>query len=105
MMFEEYKDLHELTRKTVDENIEFYKKKKSLSTEDLFIIWKKLSQQAENFDKKDWAVNWNNWSKNFHAFEKHKFEAKFLIQNYLTNVLEELVGRLIEKFENHVKLV
>jgi hypothetical protein len=105
LMFEEYKDLYELTRKTVDDHIEFYKKKKSLPVEDLLAIWKKLSQQAANFDEKDWTVNWHNWGKNLHAFEKHKFEAKFLIQNYLTNVLEELVNRLVEKFQKHVKLV
>lgn len=28
-MFEEYKDLYELTRKTADDHIEFYKKKES----------------------------------------------------------------------------
>lgn len=104
-MFEEYKDLYELTRKTVDKNIEFYKKGKSMPEGDLFAIWRKLSQQAANFDKRDWTTNWHNWHKNFNAFEKHKFEARFLIQNYLTDVLEELISRLVEKYENYVKLV
>lgn len=104
-MFEEYKDLYELTRKTVDDHIEFYKKKESVSVEDLFSIWRKLSQQATNFDEKNWTENWHNWDKNFHAFEKHKFEAKFLIQHYLTDVLEELISRLVEKYEKHVKLL
>ena len=47
LIFEEYEDLYKLTGKTVDEHIEFYKKKESLSEENLFTIWKKLSQQAE----------------------------------------------------------
>ncbi|MGI0086795.1 MAG: hypothetical protein ACREBI_02395 [Nitrosotalea sp.] len=102
-MFEEYKDLYELTRKTVDEHIEFYKKKESLPVEDLFTVWKKLSQQAANFDKKDWTENWHNWHKNLHAFEKHKFEARFLIQNYLTDVLEELIGRIMRILEKYLE--
>ena len=104
-MFDECKDLYELTRKTVDDHIEFYKKKEILSVEDLFVIWRKLSQHAASFDEKDWTANWDNWHKNFHAFEKHKFEAKFLIQHYLTDALEELIGRLVEMYEKHVKLV
>ncbi|MDE1765245.1 MAG: hypothetical protein KGI27_03105 [Thaumarchaeota archaeon] len=44
-MFEEYKDLYELTRKTMDDHIEFYKKKKSMPIEDLFGIWRKLSNK------------------------------------------------------------
>ncbi len=104
-IFENYKDLYELTRKTVDEHIEFYKNKKSLSITELFGIWKKLSQQAENFDKRNWTENWHNWDKNFHVFEKHKFEARFLIQHYLTDVLEELIAKLIKNLENTVELV
>lgn len=105
LLFEEYEDLYKLTGKTVDEHIEFYKKKNLLSEKDLFAIWKKLSQQAEHFDEKDWTVNWHNWHKNLHGFEKHKFEAKFLIQNYLTDILEELVSRLIQNYEKYVKIV
>jgi len=104
LIFEESEDLYKLTRKTVDEHIDFYKKKESLSEKDLFAIWRKLSQQAEHFDEKDWTENWYNWHKNFHAFEKHKLEAKFLIQNYLTDVLEELISRLIQNFEKYVKI-
>lgn len=104
-VFEEYKDLYELTRKTVDDHIDFYKKKESLSEGDLFALWKKLSHEASNFDKNDWTENWYNWHKNFHAFEKHKFEAKFLIQHYLTDVLEEMITRLVEQYSEHVKLV
>ncbi len=94
-MFEEYKDLYQLTSKTVDDHIEFYKKKESLPTQELFALWKKLSEQTANFDKNDWASSWRNWHENIHAFESHKFEAKFLIQNYLTVVLEELIGRIM----------
>lgn len=104
-MFEEYKDLYKLTSKTVDDHIEFYKTTASLSEESLFDLWKKLSDQAENFDKRNWMESWNPNNKNFHAFESHKFEAKFLIQNFLTDVLEELIHRLAEKFEKCVKLI
>jgi len=99
-VFEKYKDLYELTKKTVDEHIDFYRMKDSLSIIELFEIWKKLSRQSEKFDKKDWTENWYNWHKNMHAFEKPKYEAKFLIQHYLTDVLEELIAKLIKKFEN-----
>lgn len=105
IIFEEYEDLYKLTNKTVDAHIEFYKKKKSISIEDLFAIWKKLSQQAHNFDKRQWTENWHNWHKNMHAFERHKFEAKFLIQHYLTDVLEELAGRLITKYEESLRTI
>jgi hypothetical protein len=44
-MFEEYKDLYKLTSKTVDDHIEFYKKKESLPMGNLFDLWRKLSQQ------------------------------------------------------------
>lgn len=104
-IFEEYKDLYELTGKTADDHIEFYKKKETLSDKDLFTIWKKLSEQATNFDERDWTDNWHNWDKNYNAFEKHKFEAKFLIQHYLTDVLEELLSRVVEKYGKYVKLV
>jgi len=98
-VFDEYKDLYKLTSKTADDNIEFYKTKESLSESDLFAIWRKLSNQAASFDKRDWTENWYNWHKNYHAFEKHKLEAKFLIQHYLADVLAELVGRLVKKCE------
>ena len=104
-VFENYKDLYDLTKKTVDEHIEFYKNKESLSITELFGIWKKLSQQAENFDKRNWTENWHNWDKNFHAFEKHKLEGKFMIQHYLTDVLEELISKLIKNFENTILLI
>ena len=103
-MFEEYKDLYKLTSKTVDDHIEFYKKKESLPMGDLFELWRKLSQQAGNFDKRDWSENWHNWHKNIHAFESHKFEAKFLIQGFLTDVLEELVRRLVQDYSKCVKI-
>jgi hypothetical protein len=102
-IFEKYKDLYELTKKTVDEHIEFYKMKESLSVGELFEIWKKLSRQSENFDKRDWTENWHNWHKNMHAFEGHKYEAKFLIQHYLTEILEELIAKLIKKFANSLE--
>lgn len=104
-IFEEYEDLYKLTSKTVDKHIEFYKKKETISEGELFTIWKKLSQQTENFDKRNWTENWYNWHKNLQAFEKHKFEAKFLIQHYLTDVLEELIVRLVQKFEKSVELI
>lgn len=104
IIFQEYPDLYKLTAKTVDDNIEFYKKKESLSVEDLFAIWRKLSKQSEHFDEKDWTVNWHNWHKNFHAFEKHQMEAKFLIQHFMNDVLEELVARLIHNLEKYVSM-
>lgn len=102
-IFDEYEDLYKLTAKTADDHIEFYKKKKSIPETELFAIWKKLSQQAENFSKEDWTRNWHNWDKNFHAFEKHQFEARFLIQHYLTDVLEELISRLVHKYSNMIE--
>ena len=104
-IFENYKDLYELTKKIVDDHMEFYKNKESLSKSDLFEIWRKLSRQSGNFDKRDWTENWHNWDKNLHAFEKHKFEARFLIQDYLTDVLEELIAKLIKNLENVTELV
>lgn len=105
IVFSDFKDLYELTNKTADEHIAFYRNKKSLSENELFSIWKKLSAQAENFDKKDWTQNWHNWHKNIQAFEGHRYEAKFLIQNYLTDVLEELVIRLVNDLKDTTKLV
>ena len=104
LIFQEYPDLYKLTGKTVDDNIEFYKKKESLSEKDLFIIWRKLSKQSEHFDEKDWTTNWHNWHKNIHSFEKHKMEAKFLIQHFMNDVLEELVARLIHNLEKYVSM-
>jgi hypothetical protein len=103
-MFEEYKDLYKLTSKTVDDHIEFYKTKESLPMKDLFELWRKLSGQAENFDKKDWFETWNPNNKNFHAFESHKFEAKYLIQGFLTHVLEELIRRLVNDYTKCIEL-
>jgi len=103
-MFEEYKDLYSLTSKTVDDHIEFYKTRKSLSMTDLFNLWKKLSNQAENFDKKDWFETWNPKNKNFHAFDSHRFEAKYLIQGFLTVVLEELIHRLVDDYTKCIEL-
>lgn len=104
LIFQEYPDLYKLTGKTVDDNIEFYKKKESLSEKDLFDLWKKLSEQSKHFDEKDWTANWHNWHKNIHAFEKHKMEAKFLIQHFMNDVLEELVARLIHNLEKYVNM-
>ena len=104
LIFEEYPDLYKLTSKTVDDNIEFYKKKESLSEKDLFTIWRKLSKQSEHFDEKDWTTNWHNWHKNIHSFEKHKMEAKFLIQHFMNDVLKELVARLIHNLEKYVSM-
>lgn len=104
-IFKEYEDLYKLTKKTADDHIEFYKYKESHSYDELFTIWKKLSQQAEHFSDRDWTENWHNWEKNYHAFEKHQLEARFLIQDYLTDVLEELIKRLIRTSEEYAKLV
>lgn len=104
-IFENCKDLNALTNKTADEHIAFYKNKENLTENELFGIWKRLSRQAENFDKMDWTENWHNWSKNMPAFIGNKYEAKFLIQNYLTDVLEELVTRLVRDFKDATKLV
>lgn len=101
-MFEEYKDLYDLTKKTVDEHIEFFKKKETIPTKDLFSIWKKLSDQTENFDKRKWTENWHNWDKNMQGFKGHKMEAQFLIQNYLTDVLEEIIRRIMEIFGKYI---
>jgi len=103
-MFEEYKDLHNLTSKTVDDHIEFYKIKESLSEEVLFGLWQKLSDQAENFDKRNWFESWNHNNKNFHAFDSLKFQAKYLIQGFLTDVLEELIRRLVKNYSKCVEL-
>ncbi|MGY5151959.1 MAG: hypothetical protein ACW9XA_06790 [Candidatus Nitrosopumilus sp. bin_6a] len=103
-VFEEYEDLYKLTAKTADDHIEFYKKKEAIPEETLFDIWKKLSQQSENFDKRDWTENWHNWHKNLQGFERHQFEARFLIQHYLTDVLEELIDRLVQRFEKSIRL-
>lgn len=103
-MFEEYKDLYKLTSKTVDDHIAFYKTKESLPMKDLFDLWRKLQNQAENFDKKDWFETWNHKNKNFHAFDSHRFEAKYLIQGFLTVVLEELIRRLVNDYAECIKL-
>ena len=103
-VFDEYEDLYKLTSKTADDNIEFYDTKESLSEADLFAIWAKLSKQATNFDNRDWTKKWYNWHKNYQAFEKHRLEAKFLIQHYLADVLAELVGRLIKKCEHFARI-
>lgn len=103
-MFEEYKDLYKLTSKTVDDHIEFYKKKETLPIGDLFDLWRKLSGQAENFDKRGWFESWNPNNKNFHAFESHKFEAKYLIQCFLTAVLEELIRRVVKDYAESIEL-
>lgn len=104
-VFENYKDLNDLTKKTADEHIEFYKNKESLSITELFEVWKKLSKQAENFDERNWTENWHNWEKHYHAFEKHKLEGKYMIQHYLTNVLEELIAKLIKNFESDISMI
>lgn len=102
-MFEEYKDLYKFTSKTADDHIEFYKTKESLSMSDLFALWKKLSQQAEAFNDHDWTSGWTNWHKNYQGFERHKMEAKFLIQSYLTNVLVELLDRIMKMFGKYLE--
>jgi hypothetical protein len=104
-IFDEYPDLYKLTNRVVDEHIEFYRKKESVSVEELFKLWRRLSEMSTTFDKRDWTENWHNWHKNIHAFEKHQFEAKYLIENYLIEVLEELVAKLVRKFETDTKLI
>lgn len=101
-IFANYKSLYELTSKTADNHIAFYRNKETQSINDLFDIWKKLSDQAENFDKHDWTQNWHNWNKNFQAFQGHKYEAKFLIQWYLTEVLEELIKKLMKYYGDSI---
>lgn len=102
-IFADYKSLYDLTSKTADAHIEFYKNKETIPITNLFELWKKLSNQAENFNKHDWTQNWHNWHKNIQAFEGHKYEAKFLIQNYLTEVLETLVVKLVREFSDLAK--
>lgn len=46
-IFANYKSLYELTSKTADDHIAFYKIKKTMSTSELFNIWKNLSDQAK----------------------------------------------------------
>lgn len=65
----------------------------------MFKLWKKLSNQAEAFDERDWTQNWKNWHNNTPGFIGHKYEAKFLIQWYLTDVLEILITALIRDLE------
>lgn len=98
-IFKEFPDLYKLTSKTADNHIAFYKNKDKVPTEELFNLWKNLTMQADEFDNVDWTENWYNWDKNFQAFEKHKLEAKYLIQSFLTHVLEELLERIIKKIE------
>ena len=105
IIFEEYADLFKLTNKTADAHIEFYKNKKSIPMDDLFALWKKLSLQADNFDKRQWFENWPDWHKNWQGFEGHKHEAKFLIQHYRTDGLEELVSKLITKYEESLRTI
>ena len=106
-VFESYEDLYNLTNKTADEHIQFFTTRKTKIDEDLWEIYNKLSEQSKRFENIDWTNNWINWSKNLHAFEKHCMEAKFLIENYLREVLEELLIRqmnqykkLLEKYES-----
>jgi len=98
-VFANYKDLYEFTSKTTNDHIEFYKNKTNMSINDMFVLWKKLSYQAETFDNHDWTQNWKNWHENMPGFIWHKYEAKFLIQWYLTDVLETLITKLIRDFE------
>lgn len=102
-VFSECKSLFELTNKTADDHIAFYKNKQTMSTSELFDIWKNLSNQAETFDKHDWTQNWINWHKNMPGFIGHKYEAKFLIQWFLTDVLETLVSRLVRDYADLTK--
>lgn len=98
-IFVNYQSLYELISKITDEHIEFYKNKTNISINDMFELWKKLSNQAETFDKHDWTQNWKNWHKNMPGFIGHKYEAKFLIQLYLTDVLETLITKLVRDNE------
>jgi len=96
MKYTNYKSLYEFTSKITDDHIEFYKNKQTIPMNKLFDLWKNLSSQAETFDKYDWTQNWKNWHKNMPGFIGHKYEAKFLIQWYLTDVLETLIFRIAE---------
>jgi len=102
-IFANYKSLYELTSKTADDHIAFYKNKQTIPMSELFDLWKKLTNQAERFDEHDWTQTWHNWHKNIQAFEGHKYEAKFLIQHFLTDVLETLVIRLVREFSDLAK--
>ncbi len=94
-VFEPYKDLSELTSKTLDEHVEFYKTRKTKTDEELLEIYKKLSVQSEKFDKLDWIDTWHNRdiSKHWHVFQNCCNEARFFIENYLRVVLEEMLIR------------
>jgi len=102
-IFDEYEDLYKLTSKIADEHIEFYKTKDSKSTDELFKLWRRLSAMADNFDKRQWTENWHNWHKNYQGFERHKLEGKFLIQHFLTGVLEELLSKTIHNFSEGIE--
>lgn len=98
-IFTNYKSLYEFTSKITDDHIEFYKNRQTIPMNKLFDLWKTLSNQAEAFDNHDWTQNWKNWHKNMPGFIGHKYEAKFLIQWYLTDVLETLITKLIKDLE------
>jgi len=98
-VFEPYEDLYKLTNKTADEHIEFYKTRKAKTDENLWEIYSKLSVQSKKFENIDWIDKWHNWSKNINGFEKHCMEAKFLIENYLRDVLEEILIRNIDLYK------
>lgn len=102
-IFDEYEDLYKLTSNIADEHIEFYKTKNSKSTDELFKLWRRLSAMADNFDKRQWTENWHNWHKNYQGFERHKLEGKFLIQHFLTDVLEELLAKTIHNFSEGIE--
>ncbi len=102
-IFDEYEDLYKLTNKIVDEHIEFYKNKDAKSTDELFKLWRRLSFMANNFDKRQWTENWHNWYNNCQGFERHKLEGKFLIQHFLTDVLDELLSKIIRSISEGVE--
>lgn len=109
-IFEEYEDLFKLTSKTADNHIAFYKNRKKISSEDLYALYTKISTQSKKFEKNQW-LNWINqktgkiWYKDLQGFESHVFEAEYLIENFLTDILEEMLVRASDSLEKAALLV
>lgn len=97
-------ELFKVIEKTLDESIKFRKHKDSFSNDDLFSIWRRLSSQSIFFDFIEWNEAWQ-WRENLSEFERHKFRGKYLIQDYLTEVLDELVKRLVNTFKESIKIL
>jgi len=97
-----FDELIQIWHITTDEHVEWQKKKKSLSIDELFSYAQRLMTEEDEFDKKTEHMTDENPS--FHAsILAAKFKNHYAINRFLASVLGELCFRLMKIMVENAK--